>query len=117
MNRCYNTPLAHTMLLENTGSVVAQFHFIPKLQEAHFCKPWLTVEPPHGIFFNKISLSLALSLSLARSLSLSLSLSLYLSIYLYKIAFYVSNKLQLNIIGMEIASYFAFCVLILLNVL
>ncbi|XP_048578067.1 inositol polyphosphate 5-phosphatase OCRL isoform X3 [Nematostella vectensis] len=35
--------------IENTGQVVVQFSFIPKLDDNHFCKPWLSIKPNMGI--------------------------------------------------------------------
>jgi len=45
----FDTPLSQTLRIENTGQVVVQFHFHPKLQEESFCKPWLGVKPEFGI--------------------------------------------------------------------
>lgn len=33
----------------NDGTVIAQFQFIPKLQDNEICRPWLKVEPEFGI--------------------------------------------------------------------
>mmetsp|Transcript_18492 Transcript_18492/g.25929 ORF Transcript_18492/g.25929 Transcript_18492/m.25929 type:complete len:463 (-) Transcript_18492:8-1396(-) len=45
----YLEPVTKIVTLENTGKVIAKFHFIPKLDEHFFCKPWLTINPPVGI--------------------------------------------------------------------
>lgn len=56
----YWKPVTQSIVLENTGQVIAQFRFIPKLEETHFCKPWLWINPPMsmllpGKHFNAIS--------------------------------------------------------------
>ncbi|CAB4015709.1 inositol polyphosphate 5-phosphatase OCRL-1 isoform X2 [Paramuricea clavata] len=33
----------------NVGQVAVQYTFIPKLQEKHFCKPWLIIDPCAGL--------------------------------------------------------------------
>ncbi|TYZ61130.1 hypothetical protein PybrP1_008848 [[Pythium] brassicae (nom. inval.)] len=38
-----------TLCVENTGVVVAHFRFIPKLDDAELCKPWLAVAPAFGM--------------------------------------------------------------------
>jgi phosphatidylinositol-bisphosphatase len=38
-----------TLIVENTGIVVAHFRFIPKLDEVVICKPWLRVSPMFGM--------------------------------------------------------------------
>jgi phosphatidylinositol-bisphosphatase len=35
--------------ITNTGKVVAQFRFVPKLDELVLCKPWMTVSPTFGM--------------------------------------------------------------------
>lgn len=37
------------ILITNTGSVVAQYRFVPKLDETNICKPWCTVKPTYGM--------------------------------------------------------------------
>ena len=43
------SPVTRTVLLENTGRVVAKYQFIPKLNEKKFCKQWLFINPPFGL--------------------------------------------------------------------
>lgn len=38
-----------SVIVENTGIVVAHFRFIPKLDEVAICKPWLRVSPMFGM--------------------------------------------------------------------
>lgn len=38
-----------SVIVENTGIVVAHFRFIPKLDEVTICKPWLRVSPMFGM--------------------------------------------------------------------
>lgn len=45
----YLQPVTRTVTLENVGQVLAQFKFIPKLQEENYCKPWLWIAPSTGI--------------------------------------------------------------------
>ena len=45
----YLKPQTKIVTLENTGHVVAQFRFVPKLEESQFCKPWFWVNPPIGM--------------------------------------------------------------------
>ena len=35
--------------IRNVGQVAVQYAFIPKLQEKHFCKPWLIIDPCAGL--------------------------------------------------------------------
>jgi phosphatidylinositol-bisphosphatase len=57
----FNTPQVDTMVIENPGSVIAQFQFIPKLQEARPFKSWLKVEPEFGIILPGESMSLTVT--------------------------------------------------------
>lgn len=45
----YGIDQTKTLLVENTGVVVAHFRFIPKLEELLLCKPWLSVTPTFGM--------------------------------------------------------------------
>lgn len=45
----FDTPTTQLLTIENTGSVVVQFHFVPKLQDPTFCKSWCKVVPEFGI--------------------------------------------------------------------
>lgn len=45
----YDEPVTQSLMIENTGQVVVQFHFVPKLQDATFCKSWCKVVPEFGI--------------------------------------------------------------------
>ena len=38
-----------TLILENTGQVLAPFRFIPKMDENEVCPTWLRVHPISGI--------------------------------------------------------------------
>lgn len=38
-----------TLILENTGQVLAPFRFIPKMDETEACPSWLHVHPMSGI--------------------------------------------------------------------
>ncbi|KAJ2959653.1 hypothetical protein NQZ79_g4925 [Umbelopsis isabellina] len=38
-----------SITLENTGQLVASWRFIPKLNEASICKPWLTISQTSGV--------------------------------------------------------------------
>ncbi len=39
---------AKTVTVHNDGQVPCQFEFIPKLDEAAYCKPWLNANPAKG---------------------------------------------------------------------
>lgn len=45
----YGVQQTKTLVVENTGLVVAHFRFIPKLEEVTVCKPWLHVSPTFGM--------------------------------------------------------------------
>ncbi|GLD95862.1 hypothetical protein PINS_up004540 [Pythium insidiosum] len=45
----YGLEQQRKLVIENTGVVVAQFRFIPKLEDVSICKPWLRVYPTHGM--------------------------------------------------------------------
>ncbi|XP_028418102.1 inositol polyphosphate 5-phosphatase OCRL-1-like [Dendronephthya gigantea] len=38
-----------TFEIRNVGQLAVQYTFIPKLQEGHFCKPWLRIDPYTGL--------------------------------------------------------------------
>ena len=38
----------HTVTLRNVGRIVAEYRFVPKEGEQHYCKRWLSVEPSSG---------------------------------------------------------------------
>ncbi|RLN14207.1 hypothetical protein BBJ28_00004768 [Nothophytophthora sp. Chile5] len=40
---------SRTVVVENTGLVVAHFRFIPKLEDVTICKPWLNISPMFGM--------------------------------------------------------------------
>ena len=37
------------MRIANTGSSIVHWRFVPKLEDRHFCKPWMRVTPPLGM--------------------------------------------------------------------
>lgn len=45
----YLVPGTKGVVLENTGQVLLQFQFIPKLEETSICKPWVWVSPSKGM--------------------------------------------------------------------
>lgn len=45
----YATEQTTTIVVENTGVVVAHFRFIPKLDDVVLCKSWLSVTPTFGM--------------------------------------------------------------------
>jgi len=45
----YLVPITKGIVLENTGQVLAQFQFIPKLEETSICKPFIWVSPTTGM--------------------------------------------------------------------
>ena len=45
----YETKASESILLTNTGSVVAHFRLVPKLEEVALCKPWISVNPSFGM--------------------------------------------------------------------
>lgn len=42
----WGRPVSRTVVVENTGQVVVQMRFVPKLDEKHVAKPWLWINPP-----------------------------------------------------------------------
>jgi len=62
----FDSPVTKTVRIENTGQVVVQFHFIPKLSESEVCKPWLNVYPEYGIIPPKETLDVALTVHVTR---------------------------------------------------
>ncbi|KAG2379469.1 hypothetical protein C9374_006586 [Naegleria lovaniensis] len=44
----YDEPITQTICLHNTGQVVCEYQFVPKPQEAHPCKPYVTIQPLEG---------------------------------------------------------------------
>ena len=57
----YLVPQRKSLFVSNTGTVVAHFRFIPKLDESRICKPWLRVHPPFGMIPPKETLEIALT--------------------------------------------------------
>jgi len=45
----YDQVVTLPITIINTGKVIAQFRFVPKLDEIALCKPWLTVSPTYGM--------------------------------------------------------------------
>ena len=45
----YEESVTLPIQITNTGKVVAQFRFVPKLDENALCKPWMTVTPTYGM--------------------------------------------------------------------
>lgn len=45
----YGLPLSKAITIKNTGNVAATWRFVPKPEEMHFCKTWLSVEPAYGM--------------------------------------------------------------------
>ncbi len=45
----YRTRQRETITVTNTGQVGATFRFVPKLEERHICKPWLSINPPFSM--------------------------------------------------------------------
>ncbi|KJE90099.1 inositol 5-phosphatase 4, variant 24 [Capsaspora owczarzaki ATCC 30864] len=45
----FMTRYTQSIVIENSGQVILQFRFIPKLDEKKFCKPWLRINPPVGM--------------------------------------------------------------------
>eukprot|EP00026_Physarum_polycephalum_P002205 Phypoly_transcript_02210.p1 GENE.Phypoly_transcript_02210~~Phypoly_transcript_02210.p1 ORF type:complete len:894 (+),score=189.75 Phypoly_transcript_02210:175-2856(+) len=58
----YLVPSSQSIVIENTGQVVARFRFIPKLDERKFCKPWLWVSPPFGVITPKEKMTVNLTI-------------------------------------------------------
>jgi len=45
----YGQKITLPIKVTNTGKVVAQFRFIPKLNEKNLCQPWMTISPAYGM--------------------------------------------------------------------
>jgi len=45
----YEESITLPINITNTGKVVAQFRFVPKLDESTLCKPWMSVAPTYGM--------------------------------------------------------------------
>ena len=45
----YDCKKTESIAITNTGSVVAHFRLVPKLEEEHLCKDWITVDPEFGM--------------------------------------------------------------------
>lgn len=45
----YDQTVTLPIKISNTGKVYAQFHLVPKLEEASLCKPWMSVSPSYGM--------------------------------------------------------------------
>eukprot|EP00946_MAST-07B_sp_MAST-7B-sp1_P004233 g4233.t1 len=43
--------------ITNSGQVSATFRFVPKLEEKHICKPWLSLKPPFAMLLPSESLT------------------------------------------------------------
>ena len=72
-NVTYQSPMHEELVIENTGQVVVQFQFIPKLQEERFCKPWLKIEPEFGIIPPGESISIQLCVTVTAESSADLT--------------------------------------------
>lgn len=42
----YSKPVTKYIVIENVGHVIAQFRFVPKLDDTHLCAPWAWINPP-----------------------------------------------------------------------
>ncbi|KAM4581308.1 type II inositol 1,4,5-trisphosphate 5-phosphatase isoform 3-T3 [Odontesthes bonariensis] len=58
---------AETLTLLNDGQVPCQFEFIQKPNEATYCKPWLTANPPKGFIAQGGSVNIELEVFVNRS--------------------------------------------------
>ena len=72
-NVTFQVPITEYLVIENTGQVVVQFQFTPKLQEERFCKPWLKVEPEFGIIPPGESLQVTLCVTVSVESSAALT--------------------------------------------
>ena len=70
----YDESVTLPIEIANTGKVVAQFRFVPKLDENSLCKSWMTVTPTYGMLIPgekpaTISFSIAINNSTANMLN------------------------------------------------
>ncbi|KAK5576317.1 hypothetical protein RB653_007458 [Dictyostelium firmibasis] len=54
-------PTSRQLVFENIGQVIARFQFIPKLDEAILCKPWLKISPLAGMMIPKEKVTIDLT--------------------------------------------------------
>lgn len=45
----YYEKTTQKVVIENVGNVAAKYHFVNKLEDPHFCKQWLKIEPAYGL--------------------------------------------------------------------
>jgi RhoGAP domain len=75
----YGLPLSKTITIENVGNVAATWRFIPKPEEMHFCKTWLSCEPAYGMIVPgdkaTITMTVMVDDAVARDISLGRELA------------------------------------------
>ncbi|DBA00263.1 TPA: hypothetical protein N0F65_007907 [Lagenidium giganteum] len=69
----YGLSQTKSIIVENTGLVVAHFRFIPKLEEVRICRPWLTVSPSYGMIPPKERIELRITALVNESIAHGLS--------------------------------------------
>lgn len=80
------------------AQVPVQFEFINKLSDNHYCKPWLTIEPPRGfIHVSKYSLLYAVADHRDFSMLLNQMSVKWLSVFYYYLTKYYMSDLSTNI--------------------
>uniref|UniRef100_A0A7S2LT51 Rho-GAP domain-containing protein n=1 Tax=Leptocylindrus danicus TaxID=163516 RepID=A0A7S2LT51_9STRA len=69
----YDSKLTLPITITNTGQVLAQFRFVPKLEEVEICKPWIKVSPAYGMLIpgevTTLEISITLDNATARALN------------------------------------------------
>eukprot|EP01113_Clastostelium_recurvatum_P039045 TRINITY_DN5917_c0_g1_i1.p1 TRINITY_DN5917_c0_g1~~TRINITY_DN5917_c0_g1_i1.p1 ORF type:complete len:300 (+),score=81.42 TRINITY_DN5917_c0_g1_i1:395-1294(+) len=68
-------PQTQSIIIENTGQVVAKFRFIPKNDERKFCRPWLRVNPPYGMLGPGTKLDIHLTVHVEGATATDLNMS------------------------------------------
>jgi len=63
----FDTPCTKKLRIDNVGKVRVVFHFIPKLEEQNFCKPWLHVAPEFGIIPPNKSQDISITVHVTRA--------------------------------------------------
>jgi len=62
----FDTPMTRSLTINNTGQVVAEFRFVPKMQDSVFCKPWLALDKQFGIILPGDSVTVDLTVHISK---------------------------------------------------
>lgn len=60
----YENKASQSIMLTNTGKVVAHFRLVPKLEDEGLCKNWITVSPTFGMLIPGESMTINFGVTL-----------------------------------------------------